>query len=60
MWDHAPGEGIQKLRNNKEEVEKVAKKLLKDKEETEGGKDVLSLLGPFIWIRLSLKSTNFP
>lgn len=60
MWDHAPGEGIQKLRNNKEEVEKVAKKLLKDKEETEGGKDVLSLLGQFIWIRLSLKSTNFP
>lgn len=48
LWEHAPGAGIKMLLANRNEVHKVAKQLVKDKHENEGGKDVLSLLGQFI------------
>lgn len=46
LWEYAPGAGVKKLRKNREEVHKVAKQLLKDKQENDSGsKDVMSLLG---------------
>jgi hypothetical protein len=49
VYDYLPGDGIGKLKENQAEVHKVAKQLLKNKQEAHekgvGKKDLMSLLG---------------
>jgi cytochrome P450 len=52
LYEILPGTGYQKLRANRQEVRKVAKKLLEEKRNDfreQGGRDVMSLLSPSFW-----------
>lgn len=58
LLEHSPGSGVTKFRANRREVRKVAEQLLKDKQDNDGGKDVMSLLGRFHIVNITRRSAD--